>query len=91
MIMGAYIPKIISGYSEEGKIDMIAFTINKKHENYIGSLSEAETALMISKAQGFLGTATDYLDKTCESLKILNLNDLYLKRLQARIINKNFV
>lgn len=91
MITGAYIPKIISGYSEEGKIEMIAFTINKKHENYDSTLSEAETALMISKAQGFLGTATDYLDKTCESLRTLNLKDKYLERIQTRILNKNFI
>ena len=90
MIMGAYIPKLISGYTEEGKIDMIAFVINKNHENYIASLSEGETALMISKAQGFLGTALEYLDKTCESLENLNFHDSYLKRIQKRISKKNF-
>ena len=90
MIMGAYIPKLVSGYTEEGKIDMIAFVINKNHENYIGALSEGETALMISKAQGFLGTALEYLDKTCKSLENLNFHDSYLKRIQKRISEKNF-
>ena len=90
MIMGAYVPKMIKGYTEEGKIKMIAFVINKNHENYIESLSEAETAYMISRAQGFLGTANEYLDKTRESLQNLGLNDNYLKRLHNRIKNKNF-
>ena len=90
MIMGAYVPKMIKGYTEEGKINMIAFVINKNHENYIKSLSEAETAYMISRAQGFLGTANEYLDKTRESLQNLGLNDNYLKRLHNRIKNKNF-
>ena len=52
MITGAYIPKILKGYTLKGKIDMIAFVINKSHENYLCSISEAKTALMISKAQG---------------------------------------
>ena len=90
MIMGAYVPKMIKGYTEEGKINMIAFVINKNHENYIKSLSEAETAYMISRAQGFLGTANEYLNKTRESLQSLGLNDNYLKRLHNRIKNKNF-
>jgi len=90
MIMGAYVPKMITGRTKEGKINMIAFIINKNHENYIASLSEAETAYMISRAQGFLGTAIEYLDKTRESLQKLGLNDNYLERLHNRIKNKNF-
>jgi len=90
MIMGAYVPKMITGHTKEGKINMIAFIINKNHENYIASLSEAETAYMISRAQGFLGTAIEYLDKTRESLQKLGLNDNYLERLHNRIKNKNF-
>ena len=91
MIMGAYVPKMITGHTKEGKINMIAFIINKNHENYIASLSEAETAYMISRAQGFLGTAIEYLDKTRESLQKLGLNDNYLERLHNRIKNKNFL
>ena len=90
MITGAYIPKILKGYTVKGKIDMIAFVINKSLENYLCSISEAKTALMISKAQGYLGTACEYLNKTCESLKNLGLRDSYLERLQKRIISNNF-
>ena len=90
MITGAYIPKILKGYSEKGKINMIVFVINKSHENYLCSISEAKTALMISKAQGYLGTACEYLNKTCESLINLGLRDSYLERLQKRIISNNF-
>ena len=90
MITGAYIPKILKGYTVKGKINMIAFVINKSHENYLCSISEAKTALMISKAQGYLGTACEYLNKTCESLKNLGLRDSYLERLQKRIISSNF-
>ena len=64
MITGAYIPKILKGHTVKGKINMIAFVINKSHENYLCSISEAKTALMISKAQGYLGTACEYLNKT---------------------------
>jgi cation transport protein ChaC len=90
MITGAYIPKILKGYTVKGEINMIAFVINKSHENYLCSISEAKTALMISKAQGYLGTACEYLNKTCESLKNLGLRDSYLERLQKRIISSNF-
>lgn len=90
MITGAYIPKILKGHTVKGKINMIAFVINKSHENYLCSISEAKTALMISKAQGYLGTACEYLNKTCESLKNLGLRDSYLERLKKRIISSNF-
>ena len=90
MITGAYIPKILKGYTVKGEINMIAFVINKSHENYLCSISEAKTALMISNAQGYLGTACEYLNKTCESLKNLGLRDSYLERLQKRIISSNF-
>ena len=90
MITGAYIPKILKGHTIKGKINMIAFVINKSHENYLCSISEAKTALMISNAQGYLGTACEYLNKTCESLKNLGLRDSYLERLQKRIISSNF-
>ena len=90
MITGAYIPKILKGHSAKGKINMIVFVINKSHENYLCSISEAKTALIISKAQGYLGTACEYLNKTCESLKNLGIHDSYLERLQKRIISNNF-
>ena len=63
MITGAYKPKIIKGFTDKGQVEMIAFIINKQHSNYICSITEAETALMISKAQGFLGTSLEYLEK----------------------------
>ena len=90
MITGAYIPKMLKGHTVKGRINMIAFVINRSHENYLYSISEAKTALMISKAQGYLGTACEYLNKTCESLKNLGLRDSYLERLQKRIISSNF-
>ena len=31
MITGAYIPTRVTGHTEKGKIDMIAFVINKHH------------------------------------------------------------
>ena len=91
MITGAYEPKLIKGYTDKGKVEMIAFIINKMHSNYISSISEAETALMISKAHGFLGTSIEYLEKTCESLNSLGLKDNYLNRLYERIDKKNYL
>ena len=91
MITGAYEPKLIKGYTDKGKVEMIAFIINKMHSNYISSISEAETALMISKAHGFLGTSLEYLEKTCESLNSLGLKDNYLNRLYERINKKNYL
>ena len=90
MITGAYIPKMLKGHTVKGRINMIAFVINRNHENYLYSISEAKTALMISKAQGYLGTACEFLDKTCESLNNIGLHDSYLKRLQKRILSNNF-
>ncbi len=90
MITGAYKPVKVFGHTKKGNIEMIVFVINKSHTNYIGKISEAETAYTISSARGFLGSGKDYLDKTVESLVKLGINDSYLSRLQNRIMRQNF-
>ena len=90
MITGAYVPTKVTGHTEKGKIDMIAFVINKNHFSYENSLTEKETAKMIAIAKGFVGTSKEYLDNTIKSLKTLGMEDRYLNRLQNYILENNF-
>ena len=90
MITGAYVPTKVTGHTIHGKIDMIAFVINKNHFSYENTLDEYETAKILSKAKGFVGTGKDYLDNTIESLNNLGIKDSYLNRLQTFILNNNF-
>ena len=90
MITGAYIPTKLTGYTSGGKLDMIAFVINKKHSNYQNKLNEIQTAKILSNAEGFIGSCKEYLDNTINSLKVLGIKDNYLNRLQKNILSKNF-
>ncbi len=83
MITGAYIPKLLKTKMNNGKIvTSLTFTVDQKNENYVPNLSIFETAKLISKAHGFLGTCEEYLDYTISSLNELNIvdkkmNDIY--------------
>ena len=44
-------------------------------ENVISNITLEETAKLISKAHGFLGTCEEYLNYTIDSLKELNIED----------------
>ena len=90
MITGAYIPTRVTGHTEKGKIDMIAFVINKHHFSYENSLTEIETAKMIATAKGFVGTSKEYLENTIQGLKTLGMEDRYLNRVQNFIVENNF-
>ncbi len=89
MITGAYIPKLIKTEISSGVwVKSLAFTVNRNNENYIAKISLKETAKLISKAKGFLGTCEEYLNYTLSSLKELNINDKKMSEIY-KLINKN--
>ena len=76
MVTGAYIPKLIKTEIGPGQwVKSLAFTVDKKNKNYISNITLEETAKLISKAHGFLGTCEEYLNYTIDSLKELNIED----------------
>ena len=89
MITGAYIPKIIQAELKTGdRVNCLAFTVDKKNENYISNLSSEEIAKYISKARGFLGTCEEYLNFTITSLKELDITDKKMEKIFNLIKNK---
>ena len=82
MITGAYIPKILKAELQNGdRVNCLAFTVDKKNENYIPNLSIEEIAKYISKAEGFLGSCEEYLNFTIASLKELKITDKKMEKI----------
>jgi glutathione-specific gamma-glutamylcyclotransferase len=60
---------------------VLAFVANRKADNFVGVLSDDETATMIATGAGFLGTNLDYLLRTYASLREHGIADRGLERL----------
>ena len=62
-------------------VKALGFVVNKQEDRYVGDLTDVETATLISKASGFLGTCADYLINTSEHLEDLGIPDKKLSHL----------
>ena len=78
---GSYIPKWLNGKIKGISVKALGFVINKQEDRYIGDLTDVETAALISKASGFLGTCSEYLINTSEHLEDLGIPDNKLSNL----------
>ena len=81
MLSGSYIPKWLNGKIKGISVKALGFVINKQEDRYIGDLTDVETAALISKASGFLGTCSEYLINTSEHLEDLGIPDNKLSKL----------
>jgi len=81
MLSGSYIPKWLNGKIKGISVKALGFVINKQEDRYIGDLTDIETAALISKASGFLGTCSEYLINTSEHLEDLGIPDNKLSNL----------
>jgi cation transport protein ChaC len=68
-----------------GEVPAFAFTVRRDHPDYAGRLSLEETARIIARAAGRLGTNRDYLAATLRHLVDLGLADARLVDLSQRI------
>jgi glutathione-specific gamma-glutamylcyclotransferase len=82
MIADGYIPSWVR-LEHEGVhfADAIAFTINPQGPNYCGNLSEDEVVRRLATAEGGLGTAAEYLFRTRDGLRLLDMADPVVERL----------
>jgi cation transport protein ChaC len=69
----------------QGPITALAFVSNSSHPGYVGELSLAETAALISSGKGVLGTNRDYLVQLVTQLGALGIQDPYVEKLCAQI------
>lgn len=81
MVTAAYRPVWAQLDTEEGRIQGIAFAMNRKHLRYAGRLNDEQIADTIARAAGSLGPCCDYLFNTSQHLDELGLGDPGLRRL----------
>ncbi len=95
MLAESYIPRWVDLLDEQGARfgAAIAFTINHDTEQYAGSLGRDAIIHRLATASGELGSAADYLYRTCDGLRAEGIPDPELEQLAvsvktARIANE---
>jgi cation transport protein ChaC len=87
MLSGAYVPRWLDLLDGHGRRfgGAIAFTIDQGCQQYAGGLSMEEVVRRLATASGALGSAADYLFRTCEALRVHGISDPELERLAAHV------
>lgn len=85
MLTGAYAPRWVTVVTKNGRLQAIAFLINRKHERYAGRLPEDRIIASIAEAHGPLGACATYLFNTVAHLEELGIRDRRLARLRDRV------
>ena len=69
------------GYTKADEVKALGFIVDRQQDRYVKTLSDCETAAMISRAKGFLGPCADYLIETSRHLENAGIPDEKLKTL----------
>jgi cation transport protein ChaC len=87
MLTGAYVPHWVDLLDEQGERfgSGLAFTVNPLGDHYAGDLPEAEIVRRLATAAGSLGSAADYLFRTCDGLRLCGIEDADLEGLAAAV------
>ena len=87
MLTGAYLPYWVELFDEKGDRfgAGLAFTVNPAGAHYAGGLPRAEVVRRLATAAGALGSAADYLFRTCDGLRLCGVEDADLERLAAEV------
>jgi len=87
MLSNSYVPRWLDVSEGEGTRfgTAIAFTIDQGGDHYAGALELDEIIRRLSTASGVLGSAADYLFRTCEALRSHGIPDPDLEQFAARV------
>ncbi|GGC59564.1 gamma-glutamylcyclotransferase [Chelatococcus reniformis] len=87
MLAGAYVPRWLDVHDPDGVRfgSAIAFTIDPAGHHYAGGLALDIVIHRLATASGALGSAADYLFRTCEGLRAHGVSDPALEGLAARV------
>ena len=85
MIRGSYRPALRSVATPQGEITALVFAANPAHPDHVGELPLAETARIVGRAAGFLGSNREYLEQLAAELESLGVEDEYVTRLQQQV------
>lgn len=87
MIQGSYVPAMLPMATPQGNITALAFTSNRSSINYVGAQALDETAAVIARASGFIGSNQEYLEQLATQLACLAIEDQYVTQLLAHVRN----
>ncbi len=87
MVAEAYIPRWVDLLDEEGTRfgSGIAFTMNPQANTYAGGLSREATVQRLATAAGSIGSSADYLFRTRDGLRALDMWDELLEELAVEV------
>ena len=85
MLRGIYRPRLLPVRTPQGPVSALVFAANPAHADHVGELSLGDTAAIIARACGVLGSNRQYLEQLVRQLEHLGLADDYLQRLFARV------
>jgi len=85
MLRGIYRPQLLPVGTPQGEVRALVFVANAAHADHVGELPLHETAAIIARAGGVLGSNRHYLEQLVRQLEHLGLCDDYLKQLLAHV------
>ena len=87
MLAGSYVPRWVDLFDKAGARygKAIAFTINTAADQYTGKLAKEAVITRLATAAGELGTAADYLYRTCAGLRAEGIPDADLENLEQAV------
>lgn len=87
MVSGAYVPRWMDLFDAQGDHfgGAIAFTVDRASHHYAGGLGLEETVRRLATARGAIGTAAEYLYRTCAGLHACGIPDAELDALAERV------
>lgn len=85
MLRGSYRPAFLPVETPQGRITALVFGQNPAHADHVGELPLDETAEIIARGAGVLGTNREYLEQLAAQLERLEIEDEYVVRLRQRL------
>lgn len=85
MVRGSYRPALHAVATPQGEVTALVFEANTGHPDHVGVLTLQQTARMVARASGFLGSNRDYLDQLAAQLRHLDIDDDYVARLHRQV------
>lgn len=85
MIRGIYQPDLLPVHTPQGTVTALVFAANPDHADHVGELPLDETAAIIARAEGVLGSNRQYLEQLVWQLDHLGLDDSHLRQLLQRV------
>ena len=81
-------PRCVSAKAGGANVRAIVFAANRKGPNFVGGLTQEQTADVLCKAAGHWGSGADYLLQTIDQLERLDIRDANLWRLQQIVARR---